>query len=149
MKKPSFLLYLVGLSFSAVIMFTPVQTFAHHAFASEFDINKPVKLTGTVTGLKWINPHGRIHMDVEDENGNVVNWDFELQPINIMIRQGWKKSDLVVGDSVTITGHQARDDRPVARATLIKHSNGKLLFGGQGRVSEDGSIGSVEPVPTE
>ena len=70
MKITSFNLSLIGFGFATVLMLVPVQTPAHHAFAAEFDINKPVKLTGTVTLVRWINPHGRIHIDVEDENGD-------------------------------------------------------------------------------
>jgi hypothetical protein len=147
MKVSSFVLCLISTGFITALMLVPIQSNAHHAFASEFDFNKPVTHTGVVTMLKWINPHGRIQIDVKNENGDVVNWDFELQPVNILIRQGWKKSDLVLGDSVTISGHQAKDDRPVARATLIRLSNGELLYGDEGRNGTgDGSIGGVEPL---
>jgi len=145
MKLMSHYIYPTGLIFTAALIWMPVQTFAHHAFSSEFDFNKSVNLTGTVTMVRWINPHGRILVDIEDANGDVVNWDFELPPINLLIRQGWKKTDLQIGDSVTISGHQARDDRPVARATLIRLSNGELLFGEEGRGgSGDGTIGGGE-----
>ncbi|HLF12598.1 MAG TPA: DUF6152 family protein, partial [Gammaproteobacteria bacterium] len=65
---------------------------AHHSFSAEYDRNKPITLTGTVTKLEWTNPHARVYIDVEDESGNVVNWDFELGPPNGLMRQGWNRN---------------------------------------------------------
>ena len=70
---------------------------AHHAFAAEFDRDTPVQLTGSVTEMKWSNPHAWIYIDVEDENGNVVNWAFETRAANSIIRLGWRPKDLPVG----------------------------------------------------
>src|SRR5262245_51716424 len=70
---------------------------AHHSFSAEYDRDKPIKLTGTVTKLEWTNPHARIYIDVKDENGNVVNWDFELGPPNGLMRAGWTRNSLRAG----------------------------------------------------
>ena len=141
MKITSFHVHLVGFGLAASLMLVPVQTFAHHSFASEFDINKPIELTGTVTVIRWTNPHGRVLVDIEDENGEIVNWDFELPSVNQLIRRGWKRNDLKPGDKITLSGHQARDDRPVARARVMTRPNGDVVFGGgDGRGGRGGGI---------
>ncbi len=77
---------------------------AHHSFEAEYDQNKPMKVTGTVTKMEWTNPHARFYVDVKDENGNVTNWNFELGSPNVLTRQGWKRDALKVGDMVTVDG---------------------------------------------
>ena len=74
---------------------------AHHAFAAEFDADKPVKLTGAVTKLDWTNPHAWIYVDVKDETGKVANWGFELASPNGLMRNGWTRFSLKPGDVVT------------------------------------------------
>src|SRR5688500_9534869 len=77
---------------------------AHHSFAAEYDAEKPVKFTGTVTEMKWSNPHGWIYVDVKDEAGNVVNWALETSASNGLIRRGWRKEDLPAGTELQIEG---------------------------------------------
>src|SRR5262245_40872693 len=77
---------------------------AHHAFAAEFDANKPVKLKGTVTKVEWTNPHMWLHIDVKDETGKVVNWAVEGGAPNALIRRGLRKDSLPVGIEVTVDG---------------------------------------------
>ena len=136
MKINSLKVLLVGFALVATSTLVPVHISAHHSFASEFDINKPIEFMGTVTGVQWTNPHGRVLIDIENENGEVVNWNFELPSPNQLMRQGWRRDDLKPGDEVTVSGHQARDDRPVARATVLARLNGEVVFGrggGRGR----------------
>src|SRR5271169_298610 len=71
---------------------------AHHSFAAEYDAKKPVTLKGTVSKVEWTNPHARFYIDVKDESGNVVNWNFELGSPNVLRLQGWKRDTLKVGD---------------------------------------------------
>src|ERR1039458_7332756 len=78
--------------------------FAHHSFAAEYDSNKPVTLTGTVTKMEWQNPHARFYVDVKDESGKVTNWEFELGAIPVLVKQGWKRDSLKAGDQVTVDG---------------------------------------------
>jgi len=106
----------------------PVQLSAHHSFAAEFDINQPLEVTGAVTLIEWTNPHARVRIDVE-ENGEIVNYNFELGSPNQLMRSGWSKNDLQPGDKVRVTGHRARNRRTVARITGISRENGDPIFG--------------------
>ncbi|MFL2546632.1 MAG: DUF6152 family protein [Candidatus Rariloculaceae bacterium] len=110
---------------------------AHHAFAAEFDRDKPVHMTGTVTEMKWSNPHGWIYLDVEDENGNVVNWAFETRAANNLIRIGWRPSDLPVGTVLEVNGYQARNDTPTASLAGAVLPDGRTLFSGTPDSDED------------
>ena len=104
---------------------------AHHAFAAEYDAKKPVKLTGTVTKLEWLNPHTWFYIDVKDDNGKVTNWGFEMGSPNILLRAGWTRNSMKPGDVVTVEGSQAKDgsnNGNVKVVTLV--STGQQLFGG-------------------
>lgn len=105
---------------------------AHHSFASEFDINQPFEVTGAVKEIIWMNPHARLHIDVEEADGEIVTYDFELLSPNILMREGWSRNDLQPGDPVTVTGHRARDRSTVGRATGVIRPNGERVFGGAG-----------------
>ena len=104
---------------------------AHHAFAAEYDAKKPVKLTGTVTKLEWLNPHTWFYVDVKDENGKVTNWGFEMGSPNILLRAGWTRNSMNPGDVVTVEGSRAKDgsnNANVKEVTLV--STGQHLFAG-------------------
>lgn len=100
----------------------------HHSFAAEFDLNRPVELTGVVTRVQWTNPHAWIHIDVEDGNG-VQSWAVELLGINFMIRRGWTRETVKAGDVVSIEGFGARDGSHTANATTVTmDSTGERLW---------------------
>ena len=83
---------------------------AHHSFAAEYDSTKPVKLTGAVTRVDWMNPHAYFYIDVKDPaTGRVQNWAFELAAPSVLQRQGWTRSTLKVGDVITVDGTRAKD----------------------------------------
>ena len=104
---------------------------AHHAFAAEFDAEKPVKLTGSVTKLEWTNPHAWIYIDVKDETGTVANWAFELASPNGLMQSGWTRFSLKPGDVVTVEGTRAKNGSTKANAqTVILGSTGQKLFAG-------------------
>jgi Family of unknown function (DUF6152) len=103
---------------------------AHHSFSAEFDSDKPVKLTGTVTGMRWANPHAWIYIDVVDEDGNVVSWSLETQAANGLIRRGWRKEDLPVGTVLEVEGWQARNGSPTANISSVTFTDGRRLFAG-------------------
>jgi hypothetical protein len=109
---------------------------AHHSFVAEFDAAKPFKMAGTVTKVEWQNPHSWFYIDVKDERGIVTNWGMELASPNLLMRSGWTKTSLKVGDEVTVEGFHARDGRPVGNArVIVLTATGKALLGGssQGR----------------
>jgi len=105
---------------------------AHHAFSAEFDADKPVKLTGSVTKLDWTNPHAWIYIDVKDASGKVENWGFELASPNGLMRNGWTRFSLKPGDIVTVEGSRAKNGSTNANAQVVVSSGGKRLFAGSG-----------------
>ena len=103
---------------------------AHHSFAAEFDRNLPVNVTGTVTKVEWMNPHARFYVDAKDDAGKVVNWDFELASPNGLMRRGWNRNSMKIGDTVTVTGFRAKNNPAVGNASTVTLADGKKLFAG-------------------
>ena len=102
---------------------------AHHAFAAEYDAKKPIKLTGTVTKLEWLNPHTWFYIDVKDDNGKVTNWGFEMGSPNILLRAGWTRNSMNPGDVVTVEGSRAKDGSNNANVKVVTlASTGQRLF---------------------
>jgi hypothetical protein len=84
---------------------------------------------GTVTKIEWTNPHARFYVDVEDESGNVVNWNLELASPNMMVRNGWTRNFVVEGDEVTVMGMLSRDGSKMANALRVLLSDGTMVMG--------------------
>jgi hypothetical protein len=103
---------------------------AHHSFSAEYDRSKPITLKGTVTKVEWMNPHARFYLDVKDDAGKVVNWEFELGSPNGLMRQGWTRNSLKEGDVVTVNGSQAKDGTNLVNANNVAFENGKRVLGG-------------------
>lgn len=102
---------------------------AHHAFAAEYDAKKPIKLTGTVTKLEWLNPHTWFYIDVKDDNGKVTNWGFEMGSPNILLRAGWTRNSMNPGDVVTVEGSRAKDGSNNANVKVVTLAKtGQQLF---------------------
>ena len=114
---------------SAAVLLAAVPMIAHHSFAAEFDATKPFKLTGTVTKIEWMNPHAYFYIDVADEGGKVVNWALEMGSPNGLMRQGWTRNSMKIGDQVTVEGSRAKDGSYVGNARAVTMaSTGQRLF---------------------
>jgi len=132
---------------AAAMTLSPVLTGrAHHSFSAEFDRSKPIELTGTVTKIEWTNPHARIYIDVKDDAGNVVNWDFELGPPNGLMRQGWNRNSLSQGHVVKISGFLSKDQVNVANARSVFLPDGRQVLSGS---SFDIDSTAVEAAPAQ
>lgn len=120
--------------FALVLATLPTQ--AHHSFSAQFDALKPLKMTGTVTSVEWQNPHSWFYLDVKDETGAVTNWGFELASPNLLLRKGWTRKTLEVGNVVTVEAFHAHDDSNTANArVIVLASTGQTLLGGSSQGS--------------
>lgn len=105
---------------------------AHHAFSAQFDVDKPLAVTGTVTKVDWRNPHTWFYIDVNDGNGNVANWAVELASPNLLMRNGWTRDSMKIGDVVTVEGYLARDGTYTANAKrVVLAATGKTVLTGR------------------
>lgn len=110
---------------------------AHHAFAAEFDVDKPVQLRGKVVRMEWINPHSWIHIAVPDEKtGKVIEWMIECGPPNGLLRRGFTKASLPSGTEIVVVGWQAKDDSFRANGSSITLPDGSKLFLGSSNESD-------------
>jgi hypothetical protein len=123
-------------SLGLLVAALPVR--AHHSFQAEYDADKPVTLKGAVTKVEWTNPHARFYVDVKDDSGNVTNWNLELASPNGLMRQGWTRHSLKVGDVVSVTGAMAKDGSHMANARTVTLADGRKVFAGS---SGDGGPG--------
>jgi hypothetical protein len=112
------------------IVLIPAAAVAHHSFAAEFDREKTITLTGSVTVFEWSNPHARFYLNVKDQGGNVINWEFELGSPNGLMRRGWTRNSLKPGDVVTVNGFLAKDGSHLANARSVVLSDGRKVFAG-------------------
>jgi hypothetical protein len=101
---------------------------AHHSFAAEYDSNKPVTLKGTISKVEWTNPHARFYVDVKDDSGKVTTWNLELASPNVLVRNGWGRNTLKVGEQVTVSGSMAKDGANLANARTVTLADGKKVF---------------------
>jgi len=124
-------LFIIAATLAVLLCGISSQTvFAHHSFAAQYDRNKPATLTGPVTKLDWINPHARFFMDVKDAGGKIVNWEVELAAPAMLIRRGWSRADLKIGENVTVNGSLAKDGSNLLNAATVTLSDGKKVFAG-------------------
>ena len=108
---------------------------AHHAFSAQYDADAPVSFTGVVVKVDWLNPHAYFYVDVEDPaTGEITTWACELGSPVSMQRQGWKREDLVIGETLQVEGSKARDgSASMSASAVVVESTGQRLFSRQPR----------------
>ena len=122
------LVKVVGLAFG--LAFFAIPATAHHAFSTEFDSTKPIRLVGKITQMEWINPHSWLHLDVVKEDGTVESWMVEAGPAGVLVRRGWTKNSIVPGTEVIVEGYLARDGSQRANGRDVTLPDGQRLFAG-------------------
>ena len=112
-----------------ISLLSSLTAVSHHSFSAEFDVGRPVELTGTVTSIELTNPHAWLFIETEDDQGNLQSWAIELLGINVLMRSGMTHNTVKPGDLLTITGFGSRDGTNTANASSVaKKETGELLW---------------------
>jgi Family of unknown function (DUF6152) len=117
-------------AFVLVMGVSSTVALAHHSFAAQYDRSKPATLNGPVTKVDWINPHARFFVDSKDASGKIVNWEVELAAPAMLLRRGWTRNSMKIGEVVTVNGSLAKDGSNLMNATTVTLSDGKKVFAG-------------------
>ena len=126
----------VGLAVACVVAVTATPAIAHHSFAAEFDASQPVELKGTVSRIEWMNPHAYFYIDVKDGSGKMTSWGLEMGSPNGLMRQGWTRNSMKIGDEVVVEGSRAKDGSNIANARSVVLGNGEKLFAASSQNTE-------------
>lgn len=114
----------------ALAVWAASPVLAHHSFSAEYDINQPITLTGKLTKLEWINPHGWIYLDVKAADGSVQQWSAETGSPNALLRRGVRQTDFPLGIELVVKGYRAKSGKMYINAISIKLPDGRNLFTG-------------------
>jgi hypothetical protein len=127
----------VAVASLALLLAAGAPVMAHHSFAAEYDANKPIKLSGTVTKIEWTNPHCYFYIDVKNaETGKIDNWALELGNPNALLRNGWTPNSVKIGEEVTVEGTRAKDGTFLGNArSMVLASTGQRLFAGSSQTT--------------
>ena len=120
----------IGAAVCIAALLTVIPLYAHHPFSAEYDTNKPVTMTGTVTKIDWENPHTHIYMDVKGTDGEMQHWTLELANPKKLTNLGWTRDSVKTSDQITVNGWQARDGTNRANLNTVKLADGKKLAAG-------------------
>ena len=124
---------LTALAIGGLFLFGAAPARAHHAFAAEFDAQKPITLRGVITRVEWINPHTWIHLDVKNDSGEVVEWMIEGGTPNTLLRRGVDRRSLPAGTEIIVDGYRAKNGSNRANGRDLTLPGGrKLFFGSSG-----------------
>ena len=134
MKTKIFLVVLVLGAFTAAR-----PTFAHHAFAAEYDAGEAVTLTGVVTSVDWSNPHSYIHLDTKESDGTIKHWTIEIAAPSQLLRHGLMKSDFTDGMTAVVKGYQAKTDPTLANGRTLVLKDGRSFYIGSVGGPNDGA----------
>jgi hypothetical protein len=138
----------IGGLVAALGLLLAIPLLAHHSFGAEYDADKPITLTGTITKIEWTNPHSYLFLDVTDDRGNVASWKLEGYPPTALYRTGWKRDvTMKPGDKVTVFGWRSRDDTNLAHSREVTFADGKKLFFGPPAGTGDGGSTPAVKVP--
>ena len=116
---------LLSLLTATALLSGTTQVSAHHAFAAEFDADKPIDLKGTVTKVKWVNPHSWLYFDVTDTTGKVTNWGVEFGAPNQLAKIGLTKADVAPGTAVRIRGYLTKNGGPYGYSVIVTLPDGR------------------------
>ena len=122
-----------------ILLLAPVAALAHHAYSAEFDTTKPIKLSGVLTKVEWANPHIWIYLEVKDASGNATTWGFSASPPGMLQRRGITKSSLKLGETLTISGHRAKDGSNNASGNIVTFADGR-----DARIGQDQALNPTE-----
>ena len=123
----------------AILLVSASAALAHHAFAAEFDGNKPIKIEGTLTKVAWSNPHGWIYVEAAGLDGKAVNWSIEFGSPNALLRRGLRKADFPAGIKVTVNGFLAKDGSHTVNASDVTLPDGRNLYTGSSNPNAKGA----------